>query len=380
MRNRLVIGLVAAGLLIVALTLTIGHHDREPLFRGQSLTVWLTNVHSSRIEDSEALSAIGTNAIPFLIKALAAKESHYAKCLRLYGSNLPALLLKRLPRGRTRMDAEILKSCAIQALMAFGPRAESARSALLAALEDESPMNQLLILQTLLNLGPSAKSIPILVQTWRRAIIAEDPKAALSPRAFTAETLVTLLGQSAPLAPNAVVPALLEALDNPNQQLRLIALRYFKSPAVLTPEATVRLFALLTNADFDTRQGAFEALDSIGRTNQNLLPLVQAHLADRRTAVRATAARVLWKITGETSQSVAVLRTMVENQSGHRAAAHYLADMGAAAEPAVGSLIGFANYGAIRTAHRRENVRGSDAKRTLFRLKAYSVPVETVQF
>lgn len=174
-------------------------------------------------------------------------------------------------------------------------------------------------------------------------MIAEDPKASLSLRAFTAETLVTLLGQSAPLAPNAVVPALLEALDNPNQQLRLIALRYFKSPAVLTPEATVRLFALLTNADFDTRQGAFEALDSIGRTNQNLLPLVQAHLADRRTAVRATAARVLWKITGETSQSVAVLRTMVENQSGHRAAAHYLADMGAAAEPAVGSLNGLAH-------------------------------------
>jgi hypothetical protein len=68
------------------------HHNREPRYEGRTLTQWLEDIdHTATFHSptdkfpaarSHAIKQIGTNAIPFLLKKLAARDTAFEKSMK----------------------------------------------------------------------------------------------------------------------------------------------------------------------------------------------------------------------------------------------------------------------------------------------------------
>ena len=94
---KIQLALLAAIVLFTGILLSdFSWPTQEPTYKRRSVTDWMMRMEPGSPTLNEGLSVIGTNAIPYLIKALATKESFHNRCLRLYlGRILPDALTQR---------------------------------------------------------------------------------------------------------------------------------------------------------------------------------------------------------------------------------------------------------------------------------------------
>jgi HEAT repeat protein len=122
-----------------------------------------------------------------------------------------------------------------------------------------------------------------------------------------------------------ISPKLLPLLKEPDSGLRLAVL------SVVQPEAGQIPFLLMADDDPDTnvRRAVLRCLSQLGPSASNAAPAVLKLCADSNSDVRADAAWVSWKITGQTNTAVPVLESVLGEAAGRNpAVAYHLLIMG----------------------------------------------------
>lgn len=335
---RLRIAIVAV-VLVAAVGVSIAffatHTPSEPAYQGRSARAWLDRMFSpppekslaeSRNEVFRAFQAMGTNAYPFLLAALAAKETPFQKAYRIFYAKLPwkivpSAILRRLPRPTY---VENLRDNAFDVLLQLYPKPPVAD--LLALANTGAHSRVFLIVSSYI--GPSdTNQIPLLISA------CHDTDSGVRQGA------VTCLGAIGPAASNSV-PALASVCTDTNLLTRgaaalalyhvtgrtneaaqvlkdIIAQTRDATPlynasislVMMTnsiPLATTTLTALLTNVPQVWVRGPASAwLGIIGPPASNAVPLLRLLLKDPDWYVRDEATRALARIqpTAETKNT-----------------------------------------------------------------------------
>src|SRR5437867_5222939 len=149
------------------------------------------------------------------------------------------------------------------------------------ALRDEDPTVQVETRKVLKEGGAAA--VPVLVELLR------EGRGSGSAAAEERWTAATLLGQIGPEA-RAAVPALIEALKDPDPHVRSVAVSALSE---VDPKARDAIPALVELLKTDEPMRAIQALARFGPEAREAVPVLTGLLKDRAADVRWNAARTL---------------------------------------------------------------------------------------
>lgn len=319
MRKRLHIALAV---LLVALAGVIAWEvlclrEPNPIIDGKPLTSWLEGESDGA---SRALDKVGTNAIPTLLWMLRQRDSSF-------NCKVMALVQKQHFIRIHSIPAEQINHAAYLAFRKLGARAEAAVPAPIEIYElKPSPFSQQATARSLGSIGPAAKrAIPLLIRGLAdtNALLRIDTLLALADfhaepelivpaltnalndadggvRTFAFDALWTVGGEAKP-----AVPALVKALHHPDPSTRGGAARALLKiePNALVPalinalndtNGEVRLFAcvLLWEVGVDARRGA----PPLAKAVKQAVPALAKAVDDSDPGVRDRAAWVLRQI------------------------------------------------------------------------------------
>lgn len=240
------------------------------------------------------LGTLGEPAVPVLIDLLKDSDptlrSMAREALGQIGpaakSSLPALV------EALRLPEREIRECVARVVAAIGPEAVEP---LIRALRDRDPKVRGGAAYALALLSEQAKpAVPALVAALAAADPADDPAPPSERRNFRGKLApsgyyATLRAIGAP-----AVPALLERLDSPDHQSKILALTALGFLNDNAKAAVPRLVALLN--DWDMRLDVASALGGIGPAAQAAIPTLVESLKDPDPAFRARAAETLGRI------------------------------------------------------------------------------------
>jgi hypothetical protein len=162
-------------------------HNREPSYQGRSLTQWLEEFNKTfddPMSDGAVLNAstnavkqIGTNAIPFLLKKITARDGAFEK-------RIQSLLRKQSMIHFHFKNGNEEMILAFQGFVLLGKDAKSAIPALVALTKDPDVMNRCRALGSLAAIGPDKQ---ILMPILLRLLHDQDRKARLASSTILAE-------------------------------------------------------------------------------------------------------------------------------------------------------------------------------------------------
>jgi len=231
---------------------------REPVFQGNGLSEWLDDYQDAAQQDGginttmQAVRAMGTNAVPFLRRALHRRDNGLDRAYRRLWPKLPAWLRDRVPKPRT--EGERIRTWAPAFLRALGPAALRAIPDLVNALEDESWSVRYNATVVLGELAPNTRDAGSVASALFTA--TADSNATVRGGAYYA------LGKFTQEA-KAVMPHLGRGLEDKSPYVRsstIAALAGFGSDA---KETLPKLIQALADSDAQVRQAASNALARI---------------------------------------------------------------------------------------------------------------------
>jgi HEAT repeat protein len=256
-------------LALIALAL---RHSSAPSFEGVPLRTWITRYHGVLSGDAdpakEAISSIGTNANPFLVKWIRYEETPLLR--------LTTTLLAKLPLGERLLpmlfEPRIRADEAANAFLALEASASNAVPALIHILTNSSePETSLRASRALAYIGKPA--IPGLVE------VISDDRLPGRERAIGALALMQKPGTNGLSA----VPVLVGALNGSDPAVRQAAALALGHIG-LEPESVVpALVRVLDNSDFALRLRAAVALGEFREQAKSAVPAL-LHIRDQVTA------------------------------------------------------------------------------------------------
>ena len=235
---------VLAGALLLAGVFALSHYFSEPRHGGQRLTFWLKEYYERSSPRSEkAILAIGTNAIPTLMKMLLEERSFFLSSL-----------VEKLPIEFVRDDSAWMqrRNLATVGFRVLGSNAVSAVPALLPLLEDRS--RSYLAAEALQYIGEPAL-MP--VEAYLTSTNANTKRYAVH--------LILAITDHAP----AKVQSL---LDHPDPVVRGHTYLYLRRPGVSTDYVLDELFKGLRDPDPSAASYAAIAIRTMGDDGTNALP------------------------------------------------------------------------------------------------------------
>jgi len=259
MRKRVQIALAVLLVAIVGMVVWQVLREREPVYQGKRLTVWLDQYHTqnwaghnrdSGRQAEDAIRHFGTNAIPIYLKLMSTRDSPLKHELM---SRAPWWLLSMLHMR----EGEYYRWLGAWGISCLGEDAKPAIPALIALLNVNDPSVQYQALVTLCSLGPAASdAVPSLI------------KCLHSPDVEVQRWALRALGKIH-AEPERVIPILVEVLAKPQNpqyvvMLRTEALRAVRQFGAQAKPAVPRLVELL-NGDARIRSDTTNALMAIDR-------------------------------------------------------------------------------------------------------------------
>jgi hypothetical protein len=140
MRKRVYIALAVVLVALAGVSVWQGLRLREPVYQGKSASYWMNydySVPNPDREFREVWQGLGSNAVPFLVKALDRREAYRPITYRSLWRGLPPWLRRVLPTPSP--PANIIRSRAASALGEIGEASRPAISAILHTMKtDES--------------------------------------------------------------------------------------------------------------------------------------------------------------------------------------------------------------------------------------------------
>lgn len=271
--KRRYLAIAAGGIIVLLLVVVAASRNSEPRYKNHSLSYWLDRLAYTDTEDEaqEAIRAIGTNAYPFLIKRLLAKDT-----------KLERFLHRKAPSIWWRNSTGAKYS---QAAVAFGV------------------------------LGSQMKPwVPELIQWLTNGVSGTDAALAQLGETALPEVTSTLTNENWRLRAAAAgclmifqcdthstIPALAHALNDPNQDVAEAAAG---SLAFKHPDSEV-LRSLVTNPDPSRNYLRLAAISCLGVRGTNSLAARDALLKAKESDdadVSASATWALGQIGGQPTQ------------------------------------------------------------------------------
>jgi PBS lyase HEAT-like repeat len=258
---------------------------REPVYDGKSLSEWLEQfsgdegplpqepTQAARAEAASAICHFGTNAIPYLLKMAAAKDSAAKKWFLnvLAPQEFAAPLLSQPQFYRWATKSVFGPMEALNGFKLLGPAAKDAVPGLVNVMRTSSiRRNRLLAVSALGELGPTAEeAIPALIDNL------EDSFEELRDRTVGALSNICFDGSRGQLRPECsrmLVPALAELLADPRtDMLRVIRLLSDFGPDAKAALPAINMF--LNCQDLSLRTAATKARERIAATADDGGPL-----------------------------------------------------------------------------------------------------------
>jgi HEAT repeat protein len=318
--RRIAILVVGIGLLAVIVVLVWPSSESEPTVKGQPISIWLRNVSFSQVGE---VAEAGTNAIPFLMRAVRARDLiPYALRFRAW-SALPAPVrsnvLPPLPASQRRLNA-------LWTLREFGPEAEPALDVILNTAKNDADITSrrmALIAAVAIN-ASHPKVLAHLKHDLQstNTIVRSDALFALCTADTFPLSLTNLIrldaAEEVPILDNELVaigalgpdiapfvPRILASWSHHGARTYALTALHRAGPGAVA--AVPALIGCLRTGETDVRCQAVEVLMGIGPLASEAVPALEALMQDKVLALRLIAAAARGRITGDPLASVPVI-------------------------------------------------------------------------
>jgi HEAT repeat protein len=302
-----------------------------PQFQGKTVYDWMFSLPSSSLDSSPGLTAIGTNALPYLARALATPPTPYDR-YGLVRDPRTQKVLKQLGFGPrwTGSSGEIRRKAAF-ALLAFGFEAGPALPALHAELISPQAADRQTVIACLSELGPRPESIPFLIQAWA---------LATNESSGVRNDLLNTIGHADSNAVPMAMPIILAALDDPQPNVRVVAVNALERWATPVPQALPKLIPLISGTNLWLAAAAGAALGRVTNQADEAVQLLRDLLAkSTNDYCRASVSITLWRLGEDADEARRFLEPLLALKEGRGIAAQYLGEMGSAAKASVPALL-----------------------------------------
>ncbi|HXU74987.1 MAG TPA: hypothetical protein VN794_00390 [Methylomirabilota bacterium] len=365
----------------------------EPRYQGKSLSRWFVQYYTvydaendetgsaRRAEAAAAIRAIGTNAVPFLLKECFSNEPDSAFRSNLLTSlrhlpapfSFPSYVRVEYIRGAAaealleiRPPAEMILSKATNELAGtnrypryvalfllgtIGPGAEKGVPWLVRGLQSSDPNEVVLSLRSIQNLGPAAQgALPELlglltnppptawIQTdWLREHAAPAlaslgtnaaPAIPILKQLFLAETnyhvrtiIASALCRIDPNETTALVTVFEEMTCTNTPQARVATARFLGNLGVSAINTAPLLFGMLTDTNLDVSCAAAGALRKMGAVKAAVKKPLAKQLTDQDEEIRFHAAKTLVQFDPADPDALNVFIEIIRKRSNQSAAA-----------------------------------------------------------
>jgi hypothetical protein len=291
--------LIAVGLtVIVAGPILYEVSPREPSYQGKSLSVWIAPfcvktragfdapagpAHFEELQPvRHAVSAMGTNARPFLSARLKARETSLHRMLRKLTDKQPFAALRMA-------DPAIERVRAIRGLAVLGPRAKSSIPDLVPYVGDPALAPH--AVYALAEMPPEGLRALADQLTNRNMVVRMQVAGAFLSAPFSAlqgsapgRADVTLNTNELPEA--VMVAALARIVQDTTSPFRAPAVQRLGMLGPAASEAVPGLVPILEEPNFFVREIAIHALGSIRARPELVVPALSNHLSDPNPGTR----------------------------------------------------------------------------------------------
>ncbi len=336
-----------------------------PVFGGKTVKAWAlqndaimprpVEAAALRLEAAAALHALGSNAVPALVKLLNASDSILRRAIWSHAGQLPAPLQRFIIGNIRPPEAALLQRAAARALGVIGPEAAAAVPALSRALRAKEADVRYEAGLALGRIGGAG------VDELAAALTAEDPNVRYPAVVGLGEAHSDL---------NLAALALLQGLRDPNDGVRIAAagslsklgtnvlplvIRELESGTAVRRRAAARavgivrtdranvlpgLMKMASDPDPGCRLAAIETLGGEGLPSDRMIEAFSNALTDSVPEVRLAAVSRLFQLRGRAAPAVSNLTICLSDPSSSIRlwAARTLGAIGPGAEPAVAAL------------------------------------------
>lgn len=313
---------VAGVLLFVAGVHHLAATAAGPRYEGLSLAEWLRLAVAGdarqRYQAERMLGRAGPEAVPYLIRALYAREPWYwAKWQRLR-----SLLLRRAP---VPSRIPMLRVVAANALTALGPVASNAVPALLEV-EGRDWISMTEVRRALRAFGPAAEAHLL------RVLRSEDPRQIALVSDAVADPVFLPIAER-------LAPALWAVLEDPRRSPPREAVEAVLVLSPSDPGLAARLLGVAPRANWETVRLILQTVGAAGVAARDLADQVVPYLAHPVPVVRAAAAQTLHALRPPAPEAVQVLISLLETPGARWEAAKALGEIGPDAEAAIPTLL-----------------------------------------
>lgn len=319
-----IVGLLAV--LVVAAWLS---EPREPVQDGRALSLWLEDLVSPfgerRDPARQAVTRLGTNAVPFLIRALQTPDPAFGSAATESRKYLPRQLwvwVMQLARPRAGIDR---RWPAAVALAALGPAAAPAVPALGHALRDGDPRVSAAAIEALRVVGPPGLQVVVEAMRTNDVTLLHHLAAAVGragpAAAEWAPQLVDVLFEASPACRfpvthalkgmgGAAVPPLAEGLRRGEVEIRELAVRTLRTLIGDDHAALQEVIQLSGSTDPAVRCGAMRVLGAGTLWERGAIAGLTRGLADADVEVRRAALAALLEVARRTDRVTNTLESV----------------------------------------------------------------------
>ena len=315
-RTWLFLCLATIGFCLMVGVLIFRSNSRNLVYEGKPVKVWLFQLLAAdpkaQAEAQAALEALGTNAVPELIRLVRTKDAGWRTLIWAHAAQLPKRVRGRLLSRIGPTNACVIRPMAARALGRLGPAAAPAVPALTQMLrQGSSPYEEQEAAQTLAQIGAPALGALADVMAHEKGGAGNAAALALlsryhwpgpsrttggngpgDPTASARQQAVETIGAS-DRADEWVVKVLARAAIDPVPNVRLAALKAL-ARADRNPQAALPQLIFCSNDDSPViREWSARILGHIGPpTERAILPLTEL-VQDKEASVRAVAQAAL---------------------------------------------------------------------------------------
>jgi len=333
MKRRFAIGLGGVIALLLGGWLLFSFSERVPSYQGKDVYEWMISQNSFALESNPGLLAIGSNAVPFLAKALRTEQTMFDRYAWASKGWFQKLAKKGKLNFTWRISAEAVRRQAAWSLLAFGFESKPALPQLHAELLRpyvRDPSDRERIVHCLRALGPAPESIPYLVKAFPLTT-----KEDYVVRKF----IIYTLGSGGTNAARMAMPLVIASLSDPHWEVRSAAASTLARWAQPTPEAIPPLLSLLNSTNENAAKWAAVALGRTTNQCDEARPGLERLASSTNDFTRAFAAITAWRLGGDAEQTRQVLDGLLMSLGARGSAAQFLGEMGSIAKPSVPTLL-----------------------------------------